>query len=264
MLGKLKKKAYGISSGCHSKIQLTLEQSGLELHGSTYVWNFFFPWIHTAVLMIHSWLNLRMQRSYLCRGPDYKVICGFSTVQVVSAPDLGFKGQLYHRLDVLNSRNFFSPISVGCAIQDPGCQPVSLLGKAAFLMSAHEPWTLFLQEHQPYWIRALPSWTHLISITSWRLCLYSVTSGLKVSTWVLEGTQFSPWQSLVGSGNHKWSSFSLYISTFCRLSAVEDVWVKLGSTSRFHLYELPRVVKRTGAARWNGDCQGIGGGERES
>ena len=37
-----------------------------------------------------------MQRSYLCRGPDCKVICGFSTVRVVSAPDLGFKGQLYH------------------------------------------------------------------------------------------------------------------------------------------------------------------------
>ena len=45
MLGKLKKKknAYSISSGCHSKIHLTFEQCGLELHGSTYVWNFFSP-----------------------------------------------------------------------------------------------------------------------------------------------------------------------------------------------------------------------------
>ena len=33
---------------------------------------------------------------------------------------------------------------------------------------------------------------------------------------------------------------------FADFSAVEDVWVKLGSTSRFHLNELPRVVKLTG------------------
>ena len=51
---------------------------------------------------------------------------------------------------------------------------------------------------------------------------------------------------------------------FADFSAVEDVWVKLGSTSIFHLNELPRVVKLTGTESWNGDCQGLGGGERES
>ena len=69
MLGKLKK-AYGISSGCHSKIQLTLEQHGFELRRSIY--SGIFSVVNTTTL--HD-LQL-VDENYGYRGPtiNYKRI----------------------------------------------------------------------------------------------------------------------------------------------------------------------------------------------
>lgn len=63
--------------------ELTLEQHGLEMHGTTYMWIFFKA---NSIVLHDTWLVEFMDVEPQTQRSDYKVTCEFSPAQRVGVP----------------------------------------------------------------------------------------------------------------------------------------------------------------------------------